>query len=187
MKKIYKKRQGESVERTIVKPYVAACVRCIEKAERERERGLVPRRWVPLEITPSNSGRGQKPRRGPRLRQQPNIRSHTGEKLFVHRGQRPVCAYHACTRIYTRGIRERNEQEAWLFVLSQMSYGDGERELSRIIGVWNHAEGSNCYPTFQRLHVDQRLIFEGFGPMLLIDFASLYKFGWCLASLAEIA
>ena len=38
MKKIYKKRQGESVERTIVKPYVAACVRCIEKAERERER-----------------------------------------------------------------------------------------------------------------------------------------------------
>lgn len=37
-KKIYKTRQGESVERTIVEPYVAACVRCIEKADRNRER-----------------------------------------------------------------------------------------------------------------------------------------------------
>ena len=42
---MYKTRQGESVERTIVKPYVAACARCIEKAERKRERERERESW----------------------------------------------------------------------------------------------------------------------------------------------
>lgn len=66
-------------------------------SEREREERLVPRGWVPLEITPSIRGQTQK--HGPGCASEYPI--STSEKLFVHRGQRPVCAY-----LHAR-IRER--------------------------------------------------------------------------------
>ena len=46
---------------------------CLPEKEREREERLVPRGWVPLEITPSIRGQTQK--RGPGGSAPPNIRS----------------------------------------------------------------------------------------------------------------
>lgn len=94
-------------------------------SEREREERLVPRGWVPLEITPSIRGQTQK--HGPGCASEYPI--STSEKLFVHRGQRPVCAY-----LHAR-IRERR---AWLITLSLSRAHTLLDELWRRRGTRNH-------------------------------------------------